>query len=56
MTLGFFEDLWDGFKETLEKFKDFIQSNYNNPLLWIGLFVVGLLVFFMVRSALSKGD
>jgi len=44
--------------EELEKimgdFQSFIIENKNNPVLWVGLFVVGLLVFKAVYSSLSK--
>ena len=46
--------------ETLEKwssdFKQFILDNNSNPLLWIGLLGVGLLVCYLVFEALSSKD
>ena len=44
--------------ETLEKwakiFKDFIMDNHSNPILWAGIFVVGLAVYGFVYNSLSK--
>lgn len=37
-----------------ENFKSFIIDNNTNPLLWIGLFFIGILVFFLTYNALNK--
>lgn len=47
-----------GIMESLEKvsdtFKQFILDNQNNPVLWIGLVVLGVALFGFTYSALSK--
>ena len=44
--------------ETLEKwsdtFKQFIMDNQSNPVLWIGIIVLGLAVFSFTYSSLNK--
>ena len=44
--------------ESLEKlsdtFKQFILDNQNNPVLWIGLVVLGVALFGTTYNALSK--
>ena len=44
--------------ETLEKwtetFKDFIMNNHSNPILWIGIIIIGLAIFGFVYDSLSK--
>jgi hypothetical protein len=46
------------FTKTVENFikpvEKFIQDNFNNPLMWLGIFGVGILVFNMTHSALQK--
>lgn len=43
---------------SLEKFsnsiKEWIIANQSNPILWVGLFVLGLVVFFVTYNALHK--
>jgi len=50
MKLKIVEDL----TKVMKPFKDFIYKNYSNPLLWLGLFIVGLAVFGIVYKALQK--
>lgn len=40
--------------ELTEIFRTWIIANSSNPILWIGLFVAGLLVFFLTYGALNK--
>lgn len=35
-------------------FKDFIIDNNTNPVLWIALFFVGILLFYFTYNALNK--
>lgn len=37
-----------------ENFKDFIVDNNSNPILWIGLFFGGILLFVFTYNALNK--
>lgn len=47
-----------GILESLEKsskdIQNFLINEGRNPILWIGLFVLGLVVFFLTYSALHK--
>lgn len=44
--------------ETLEKWseklKAWIMDNYGNPVLWVGILVVGIIFFKAMFSALNK--
>lgn len=44
----------DSVKEISEQFKDWIINNSTNPLLWIGLFFLGILIFAFTYRALNK--
>ena len=44
----------DKLNEWAEPFKEWITANYGNPLLWAGLFLAGLAVFFLTYGALNK--
>ena len=48
--LSFYEQM----QQWGSQIKDFILENGNNPLLWIGLFLGGLLIFKVVFYALNK--
>lgn len=37
-----------------ESFKNFIIDNNTNPVLWIALFFLGVLVFYLTYNALNK--
>lgn len=41
-------------EDVMGQFKDFILDHYENPFLWLGLFVGGLLVFALTYNALTK--
>lgn len=47
-----------GIMESLEKvgdsIKEFLINADHNPFVWIGLFVLGLVVFFATYNALNK--
>lgn len=47
-----------GILESLEKFgenvQNFLIDSGRNPVIWIGLFVLGLVVFFVTYNALHK--
>lgn len=44
----------DKLNELTETFRAWIIANSSNPILWIGLFVAGILVFFITYDALNK--
>lgn len=44
----------DSLNKIMEPFKKFIVDHYDNPILWLALFVIGVLVFQVTYSALQK--
>lgn len=44
----------DKLNEISENFKGWMVANESNPLLWIGLFFGGILVFWFTYNSLSK--
>ena len=44
----------DNLNEWVEPFHAWLDNNHMNPLLWLGLFLGGLAVFFMTYEALHK--
>jgi len=50
MILDFFNDL----SNLMLQFKDFIYENRMNPLLWLGMFMLGLAIFELVYYSLQR--
>ena len=46
--------LTDELNKHLENFRSWVVDNYANPVVWVGMFVVGILVFEFTYSALQK--
>ena len=46
--------IMSGIEEASNNFQDWIIENQSNPILWVGLLVAGLAVFFLTYSALQK--
>lgn len=46
--------IWENIEQFFENVKGFFIENGNNPVLWIGLFLLGLIVFEIVFQALNK--
>ena len=46
----------DKLNEWVEPFHSWIDANHNNPLMWIGFFLIGLAVFFLTYSALNRNE
>ncbi len=44
----------DSINGVADNFKEWIINNSSNPLLWIGLFFLGILVFVVAYRALNK--
>lgn len=44
----------DSLNKFMEPFKKWIQENYSNPLMWLGLFALGFFLFQFTYSALQK--
>lgn len=49
-----FEPIVTWFNEFFEPVKEFFVNNSRNPFLWVGIIVLGLLVFEIVYKALNK--
>lgn len=53
-------DVLKSFAAKLEKFveplREWIFKHYNNPLLWVTLFVGGLIIFRIAYEALNKDN
>ena len=49
-----------GIVETLDKwgkeFQGFMLENSRNPIVWVGLFFLGILVFVLTYNALNKNQ
>lgn len=54
MTLNIFNDIWNNLLELSNKFTDFIVDNYNEPFLWITIFIILLLIGYLAISALGN--
>lgn len=48
------DNIWNGMVEVSDSFREWILENSNNPLLWVGLFMLGLIIFFVTYNALQK--
>ena len=44
----------DTINEWIEPFRSWIMNNHDNPFLWAGLVILGLLVFTFTYNALHK--
>ena len=48
------ESIWESLKEFSFTFRDWIIANQRNPLFWLGLFLLGLLITSLLYNALQK--
>lgn len=48
------ENIIEELTKQMEEFKNFILQHRDNPLLWLGMFVLGIVVFKSVYRALQK--
>lgn len=44
----------DSINKVADNFKEWIIENSTNPLLWVGLFFLGILVFVVTYRSLNK--
>lgn len=44
----------DSLNKIMEPLKKFIMDHYDNPILWLALFVLGVFVFQVTYSALQR--
>lgn len=50
-----FTDFFKWFAKLWEPVFEFLNENRNSPFLWIGLFLIGLLIFKFTYDALNRG-
>lgn len=44
----------DEFNKVIKDFRGWVVDHYNNPIVWVAFFLIGLLVFQFTYSALQK--
>jgi len=54
MVLNIFDNALEGITKVMDNFKEWIIDNSTNPLLYIGLFFLGIFVFAATYRALNK--
>jgi len=54
MFLSVWTNISDWFVDFFDKAKDFLLDNSRNPILWVGLVILGLLIFEFTYKALHK--
>jgi len=54
MYLAIWNDIWNKLNEIGEGVKNFFLDNGRNPILWIGIIIIGLVLFEFVYKKLSK--
>lgn len=47
-------NIWESLQKGSESIKNWIIAHQSNPLLWVGLFLLGLVVFFVTYNALQR--
>ncbi|MEG0826336.1 MAG: hypothetical protein RR404_02570 [Bacilli bacterium] len=48
--------MWKWFVEQWEPLFNFLREHRNSPILWIGLFLLGMLIFKLTYDVLNKGE
>ena len=48
--------IMDKLKEWSDKLKQFVNDNYSNPLLWVGILAFGIILFKVLYSGLNKNE
>ena len=48
------KNIMNAIEEASNSFQDWIIENQSNPILWIGLLVAGMAIFFLTYNALQK--
>lgn len=49
-------NLWEDLEKVMDQFKDWILSNADNWVFWLGAFFVGLIIFTVAFNAIHKGE
>ena len=47
-------DIMDDLNEKLEPFKEWILKNQGNPIIWLSLFILGVVIFNFTYNSLQK--
>ncbi len=48
--------IWESLEKVGDGVKNFLIDSGRNPIIWIGLFLLGLVVFFLTYNALHKNQ
>lgn len=54
MYLSIFSTIWEKLNEIAIDVKDFFLENNRNPILWVGIILIGLALFEIVYNKLHK--
>lgn len=54
MILSIWTQIGDFFTDLAKNIKDFFVENSRNPFLWVGIIIIGLLIFEYVYKSLHK--
>lgn len=49
-------EIMDTLNKWGDQFKGFMLDNSRNPVVWIGLFFLGLLIFFLTYNSLNRNQ
>ncbi|MDD2518580.1 MAG: hypothetical protein PHI05_01545 [Bacilli bacterium] len=52
--MNIFEKLYKWLEKVIEPLREFIFEHHNNPVFWIVIFVVAILLFWFTYDALRK--
>lgn len=47
-------NIWESMQKAADSAKEWIIDHQSDPILWIGLFLLGLLIFFVTYNALQR--
>ena len=54
MYLAIWNDIWNKLNDLGELVKNFFIGNERNPILWVGIIIIGLVIFEVVYKKLHK--
>lgn len=54
MILSIFNDIWNKLTEITNEFYDFIMNHYDEPFLWITIFIILMVICYAAISNLAN--
>ena len=54
MDIVYVLDFFKTLQEWSDKLEEWLQKNYGNPILWVGIVIVGIVFFKIMFGALNK--